>query len=63
MDSRDRRARDREHDADRYRHAAALALDQLQWCVNYLHGIRKAEIARAVEHNRATIIRQSGLNR
>lgn len=62
MDSHDRGLRDREEDADRYRHAATLALDQLQWCVSYLHGIRKPKIARAVEHNRATIIERSGIH-
>jgi hypothetical protein len=42
----------------RYRRAAEEALDQLAWCVNYLHRIRKPDIAEAIENNRATIQRR-----
>jgi hypothetical protein len=50
--------RHRGQEAERYRHAASLALDQLQWCISYLHGIRKSDIARVLAKNRATIIEQ-----
>jgi hypothetical protein len=44
-------------DADRYREAAEAALDQLDWVISYLRGIRKVEVSRALEKNR-TYIRQ-----
>ncbi len=50
--------RNREQEAERYRHAASLALDQLQWCISYLHGIRKSDVARVLAKDRATIIEQ-----
>jgi len=50
-------------EAVRYRRAADLALDQLQWCVNYLHGIRKSQVARSLAKNRARIIEQYRLDR
>ena len=34
-------------DVDRYRKAAEDALQQLDWAIGYLHGIRKTEISRA----------------
>jgi hypothetical protein len=61
--SREKSTRDREHEVERYREAAALALDHLQWCITYLYGIRKGSIARALEKNRATIIERSGIHR
>jgi hypothetical protein len=39
----------------RYREAARLALQQLEFCVVYLHGIGKTQIARALEKNRSAI--------
>jgi len=63
MDSRGSRTRSREEEAERYRHAASLALDQLQWCISYLQGIRKSDIARALARNRTTIIERYRLNR
>jgi hypothetical protein len=57
MNTRRRKIGDRkEQEAARYREAANQALDQLQWCINYLHGIRKSQIARGLAKNRATII-------
>ena len=47
--------RDRAREADRYREAAEFALDQLQWCVNYLHRIRKPTLAAQVDRNRKHI--------
>ena len=39
----------------RYRRAAEDALQQLDWCIGYLHGIRKTEISRALSRNRSHI--------
>jgi hypothetical protein len=46
------------HEADRYRQAADDALQQLDWAIGYLHGIRKTEISRALARNRSVIRRQ-----
>ncbi len=43
---------------DRYRQAAEDALQQLDWCIGYLHGIRKEKISRQLARNRS-YIRQS----
>jgi hypothetical protein len=40
---------------DRYRRAAEDALQQLDWCIGYLHGLRKVEISRALAKNRSYI--------
>jgi hypothetical protein len=40
---------------ERYRQAAEDALQQLDWCIGYLHGIRKTDISRALARNRAQI--------
>jgi hypothetical protein len=42
-------------DAERYREAAEAALDQLDWCIGYLHRIRKSAIADALARNRSEI--------
>ena len=42
-------------EAARYRRAAEDALQQLDWCIGYLHGIRKTEISRALSRNRSEI--------
>ena len=47
--------RDWDDEADRYRYAAEKALDQLDWCVDYLREIRKPEIARAIARNQREI--------
>lgn len=52
------RSPDRESEAERYRTAAESALDQLDWCVAYLHRIRKPSIAAAVARNRTAIRRR-----
>ena len=41
--------------------AAELALEQLDWCINYLRRIHKPRIARALENNRRGIARRYGL--
>jgi hypothetical protein len=46
---------DRNHETERYRQAAEDALQQLDWCIGYLHGIRKVGISRALAKNRAYI--------
>jgi hypothetical protein len=45
----------KEKEADRYRKAAEDALQQLDWVIGYLHGIRKIEISRALAKNRSYI--------
>jgi hypothetical protein len=35
----------KQREADRYRKAADDALQQLDWAIGYLHGIRKVQIA------------------
>jgi hypothetical protein len=52
--------RDREREIARYRQAALDALGQLEWCIDYLYGQRKAEIARALARNRRQIIERAG---
>ena len=42
-------------ETERYRRAAEDALQQLDWCIGYLHGIRKTEISRALARNRSHI--------
>jgi hypothetical protein len=44
-----------QEDLERYRQAAEDALQQLDWCIGYLHGIRKTEISRALAKNRSQI--------
>ena len=48
----------RDAEAERYRAAAESALDQLDWCVAYLHRISKPSIAAAVARNRSAIRRR-----
>jgi hypothetical protein len=42
-------------EADRYRKAAEDALQQLDWAIGYLHGIRKVGISKALAKNRSYI--------
>ena len=46
---------DRDEQLKRYRRAAEDALQQLDWCIGYLHGLRKVEISRALAKNRSFI--------
>jgi hypothetical protein len=57
-DDDDRRDRDRDGEVERYRQAAEDALQQLDWCIGYLHGIRKLDVSRALAKNRSYIRRQ-----
>ena len=45
----------RDGELERYRQAAEDALQQLDWCIGYLHGIRKVDISRALAKNRSYI--------
>ena len=45
-------------EGERYRRAAEDALQQLDWCIGYLHGIRKARISKALAKNRSFIKRE-----
>jgi hypothetical protein len=58
---RDRKA-ELDDEAERYREAAVLTLDQLEWCIDYLHGLGRTGIARAIAHNRKQIMRQAGIS-
>jgi hypothetical protein len=42
-------------ETDRYRRAAQDALEQLDWCIGYLHGIHKTKISSQLAKNRAHI--------
>jgi hypothetical protein len=56
VDTGEKGVRDRAREAKRYREAAELALDQLQWAINYLYRIRKFTIAERLERNREHIL-------
>ena len=45
----------RDDEAARYREAARLTLDQLDWCIEYFRTIRKPGISSALARNRAAI--------
>jgi hypothetical protein len=46
---------EKQAEADRYRKAAEDALQQLDWAIGYLHGIRKTGISKALAKNRSYI--------
>jgi hypothetical protein len=50
-----RKSEDGRAEAELYRRAAEDALQQLDWCIGYLHGIRKLEVSRALARNRSYI--------
>jgi len=45
----------RQADVERYRAAAEEAVGQLDWCIAYLHRIRKSDIADALARNQSEI--------
>jgi hypothetical protein len=47
-----------ESNAERYRQAAEDALQQLQWCTGYLHGIRKSQLSARLAQNSRYIKRK-----
>ena len=56
LDSQRRaRIRELEDEVERYRHASEDALQQLDWCIGYMHGSGKKGIARSLAKNRAYI--------
>ena len=63
MASRDTRDRIRELDreTERYRAAAMQAVEQLEWCVNYLYRLRRPQLARSLEQQRAQIVKRGRL--
>jgi hypothetical protein len=48
----------KQQETDRYRQAAEDALQQLDWAIGYLHGIRKTDISKALAKNRSYIRRR-----
>jgi hypothetical protein len=48
----------KQDETDRYRRAAEDALQQLDWAIGYLHGIRKVEISKSLAKNRSYIRRR-----
>jgi hypothetical protein len=44
-------------EGERYRQAAEDALQQLDWCIGYLHGIKKGRISTQLAKNRSYIRR------
>ena len=59
MDSDQHSNPNRDEEAERYRQVAEVALEHLEWCINYLYRIHKDEVARGLEKNRDTIIEQT----
>lgn len=51
----DDQSESKQEETDRYRRAAEDALQQLDWAIGYLHGIRKTDISRALAKNRSFI--------
>ena len=49
------RIRELEDELERYRRASEDALQQLDWCIGYLHGCGKKGLARSLSKNRAYI--------
>jgi hypothetical protein len=49
------RIRELEDKLERYRQASEDALQQLDWCIGYMHGCGKRGIARSLARNRAYI--------
>jgi hypothetical protein len=57
----DKRARELDLEARRYREAAIQAVEQLEWCVRYLYRERKVKLAEGLARNRAKIIERGRL--
>ena len=53
--------RELDRETERYRAAAMQAVEQLQWCVNYLDRLRRPQLARSLERKRAQIIKRARL--
>jgi hypothetical protein len=50
--------KDTQREVDRYRAAAEAALQQLDWAISYLQGLRKFDLSRALARNRSYIRRR-----
>ncbi|MEA2134743.1 MAG: hypothetical protein QOC68_2652 [Solirubrobacteraceae bacterium] len=57
-DDNNSNSQSKQDEADRYRRAAEDALQQLDWAIGYLHGIRKVEISKSLAKNRSYIRRR-----
>jgi hypothetical protein len=57
-ENRDDDARRGVDEIARYRLAAEETLEQLEWCVQYLHRIQKSRIAEVIDKNRRSIRRE-----
>jgi hypothetical protein len=53
----DSQVQELEREVERYRQATEDALQQLDWCIGYLHGCGKRGIAKALSGNRSHIRR------
>ncbi|HKP90171.1 MAG TPA: hypothetical protein VJT75_09380 [Thermoleophilaceae bacterium] len=58
QNTRSNNSQSKQEETDRYRRAAEDALQQLDWAIGYLHGIRKTEISTALAKNRSYIRRR-----
>jgi hypothetical protein len=47
--------------SERYRRAARLAIEQLDWCVNYFHRIGRPQIGEVLRRNRNAIVKRYDL--
>jgi len=52
--------REQAREIERYRQAALEALGQLEWCIDYLHRLRKTDLARALGRNRKKNVERAG---
>ena len=52
---RNARIRELENEVERFRRASEDALQQLDWCIGYMHGAGKKGIAKSLAKNRAHI--------
>ena len=50
----------REDEVARYREAAHMTLDQLDWCVEYLRRIHKPKVSRQLATNTAKLRQRAG---
>ncbi len=48
----------RRSQAERYRQAAQLTLEQLDWCIDYMHRIHKPGIGQVLRRNRNAIAKR-----
>ena len=55
MTATDEKLSELEEEVERHRRASEDALQQLDWCIGYFHGIGKKGIAKALSDNRSHI--------